>query len=439
MLQAALLLLGCALSRYLWGIDTTVASVVVGVTSFGVLIYIFIIFAGAASKSCPYQTPGSYAFRYLGPKVLGALRLAASAIASFPSAIASTFRGTTGKSKVIETIKTRVQYPHPRWFIGNITRFSRGMFVEIPRAIAIDAHRFGRAVVRSLAVPPIGLYHLGSIIFGSSASFVHWVHSRLDGTTEQDPNQKTIALDFRCIFWMLQTSLDQAIRLSTLKHLVTMTALIDFNPTLVADCFNVFISCVRVSNRKVVVIQGLEQLATLSATCFLRTFHQLSVMDPTSSVLVDLRQRYKTVFPARTDFRGLPFYHTMDKIRGLVDHPVQWSNYESPTRGHIPVAQHMAEVAQVEYQNSQPPKVPRWILRFTFRALSLNPPPPTTALAIWLSIVAIDLGCEATNARTTTSDGRCVHVLWMAIKLTLDQCTSRASFDPDNSEAQNDD
>ena len=43
MLQAALLLLGCALSRYLWEINTTVASVVLGVTSIGVLLYLFII------------------------------------------------------------------------------------------------------------------------------------------------------------------------------------------------------------------------------------------------------------------------------------------------------------------------------------------------------------------------------------------------------------
>jgi len=38
MLQVALLLLGCALSRYLWGIDITVASVVLSVTLLGISI-----------------------------------------------------------------------------------------------------------------------------------------------------------------------------------------------------------------------------------------------------------------------------------------------------------------------------------------------------------------------------------------------------------------
>jgi hypothetical protein len=41
MLHISLLLLGCALSRYLWGIDATIASVVIGATSLGVLFYIF--------------------------------------------------------------------------------------------------------------------------------------------------------------------------------------------------------------------------------------------------------------------------------------------------------------------------------------------------------------------------------------------------------------
>ena len=53
MLQFALLLLGCALARYLWEIDTTVASVILGVTSFGVASYVFFVIAGAAALTRP--------------------------------------------------------------------------------------------------------------------------------------------------------------------------------------------------------------------------------------------------------------------------------------------------------------------------------------------------------------------------------------------------
>lgn len=44
--QIALLLLGSALSKYLWEIDTTIALVVLSMTSFGVPFYLFIIVAG---------------------------------------------------------------------------------------------------------------------------------------------------------------------------------------------------------------------------------------------------------------------------------------------------------------------------------------------------------------------------------------------------------
>jgi hypothetical protein len=63
MLQVALLLLGCALSKYLWEVNTTVASVVLAVTSFGVLFYLFIVVAGTTSDSCPYQTPATNVIR----------------------------------------------------------------------------------------------------------------------------------------------------------------------------------------------------------------------------------------------------------------------------------------------------------------------------------------------------------------------------------------
>jgi len=59
MLQLALLLLGCALSKYLWTISHTVAGVVVAVTIFGVFSYISLTLAATLYRNCPYQTPPS--------------------------------------------------------------------------------------------------------------------------------------------------------------------------------------------------------------------------------------------------------------------------------------------------------------------------------------------------------------------------------------------
>ena len=62
-LQFALLLLGFALSRYLWEVNRSVSSVVVGFTCFGFLFYLFIVTASVFSPDCPFQTPFSLLIR----------------------------------------------------------------------------------------------------------------------------------------------------------------------------------------------------------------------------------------------------------------------------------------------------------------------------------------------------------------------------------------
>ena len=57
MLQAALLLLCCALSKYLWTINRIVAGFILTFTLFGVTSYTFFTLAASFSYDCPYQTP----------------------------------------------------------------------------------------------------------------------------------------------------------------------------------------------------------------------------------------------------------------------------------------------------------------------------------------------------------------------------------------------
>ena len=98
-------------------------------------------------------------------------------------------------------------------------------------------------------------------------------YRRFAGTHPQTDvlGQQVIALDVRCISWMLQTSLDKVVHLSTLEYLVTMKTLAGFDPVIVADCFNVFVGCISVNDHKVVIVQGLEQLAAVSSLCFFAT------------------------------------------------------------------------------------------------------------------------------------------------------------------------
>ena len=56
-LQLALVLLGFALSRYLWGVNSSVSSVVIAFTGFGFLFYMAFAMASVFSFDCPFQTP----------------------------------------------------------------------------------------------------------------------------------------------------------------------------------------------------------------------------------------------------------------------------------------------------------------------------------------------------------------------------------------------
>ena len=64
-LQCALVLLGFALSRYLWDVSRSVSSVVIGFTSVGLLFYLSIVTVSALSSNCPFQTPLSLAIRFI--------------------------------------------------------------------------------------------------------------------------------------------------------------------------------------------------------------------------------------------------------------------------------------------------------------------------------------------------------------------------------------
>ena len=377
MLQAALLLFGCALSRYLWEIDVTIASVVLGVTSVGVIFYLSIVVAGTASESCPYQTPGAHILRH---RLLPALRSTSSKFSGF---IITTYCYNL-------PIEWWGGLEQPWYSIWNVTT-SLFFFLFLHIAPVIDVCRLGRAMLQSL------------VAFGRAM----YRRSVVASLRTRDLGQQAIALDLRCVSWMLQASLDKGFHLTTLKYLAAMPELTSFDPSLVTGCFNVFISCINIVDHTFVTVQGLEKLATLSASCFLHTLHHFFGTDPTLSTLVDLRRRYHRVFSSGwVDFRDAPFRYTMIAANILVNQQCKppkewrwWDDIRPSTEEHIQLVSHIVGVAQAGYQRTRSKKVPRWTLRFAFDSLSLDPPLPPLLVACCLKIIAVDLGCDILNIK----------------------------------------
>ncbi|KAF9644098.1 hypothetical protein BDM02DRAFT_3272666 [Thelephora ganbajun] len=349
MLQIALLLLGCALSRYLWEINTTVASVVIGMTSFGVLFYIFIVFAGTVSDSCLYQTPAANVICHVPGvirHVLGVIRHVPGAIRRVPGLLRSAYALFVEHSAlhyVFADYWRQTSRSSPSDIIVTILTYPLLLLI----CFVVDAIRLGRATFR----------------------FDH----------------QTIEPNFRCISWMLQTSLDKTINMSTLKFLETILPLSDPDssavPAVVMDCFDILISCAVIdSGERVTVTRGSEQLARISAMCFLRAFSCLLSTEPTSTAIRDVRQRCMRVFPVYADFWNVLFHFTMDAIRYLVTRSfwgwnLDWRDYDPPTDEPIPFSRALAQ-AKFEY--------------------------PSVVIDC-LAIIATDLGCNVLDVNSIAS------------------------------------
>ena len=371
-LQGALLLLGCALSLYFWDIDTTIASVVLGFTSFGLLFYLFITVAGVVAESCPYQTPVSQFLCYLGRKSRDAFN--------------RTFRRT------IDIIRKNARDYYPCLSRRNITRFVRGLVSGVPPAIAADARHIWQHVPTIAALLP-------------RLCGVHNRSQHTNRTPEPRPTSKTAVLDLRCILWTLHTSFDQAVRTLALKYLTSVLEFAKFDHSLVMECFDIFTGSIRVGDEGAEITSW--GLTTASAGCFYRSFHRLAVLDPTSETLDCIRGSYPTAIPW-ADFAAFSSCHTITMITALVTRdwkPLVWCGDDKPSdRDHILFARDIAELAQAEYRPER--GVPDWILRFAFDHLSMDPLPPPSVVADCLRVGAIHMGCGASDA--ATSGKRCM-------------------------------
>ena len=116
-MQISLLLLGYALARYVWGLSRAVSAVIAAFTIFGVLFYLFIVFAATVWKTCPFQTPVSVVLRYFLSLVnqrkydrLRELPDRLSAAARFKKINESYFTATLARS-IDEELASRAQTP----------------------------------------------------------------------------------------------------------------------------------------------------------------------------------------------------------------------------------------------------------------------------------------------------------------------------------------
>ena len=401
MLQFSLLLLGCALSQYLWTIDATVAAVVLGATSFGVLAYALIVIMGTFSKSCPYQTPASHFARYFWRKskiLSGLLHTTYSSLRKFH----------VGSDFVALLRRERRWLSEPCWSKDNLGWYLTRVAPRLPIVLGYDIFN----VVRTPFV-------FGFVSIRKTFRHIFMTPKKPEpllpnGTSLDVVNtfeQQFHALDSYCISWMLETSLDKDFSLIAFELLMATSTFPTSDPTILLNCFNVLTGCVATVGTRAVVTRGSERLAEMAITCFLTLLSHFLVVMPGSSIVEDVGQRYRKTFAPLTSFCGLQSNSTMTVVHHLFytgadgREPVRWDNFHPSLPEHGSIMRGLLLIAWSEYRRRQERrKVPRWILRFVLRSLSQETLPPDDIIADSLLIVGIDLGYSISEGHILTPD-----------------------------------
>lgn len=378
-LQIALLLLGSALSRYLWELQPTVSRVTVGITSLGVLLYLVIVVAGSLYTSCPYQTPASQIIRRIwgnffhGPFTGSLARL----------------RQSISKSYSLGTA----------WHWGDGWGWILLRPIFLPVTLVADC-----CLVMGYLTPRLYQYLKRSTLYlRQSICRNHRASQALDDNSHTRQELNSYILDSHCIAWILETSLVKTVHVIALRFLATLPIFRESNPAVIICCLDLLFSSVDVANgNRAVISPGSVELANAAATAFIHIHTQLRRID--SSMLEDLRRRYRSQLPKDITFdQRSP---TIISILHLCLHGVSrrglfpsWERYKMSPLTHEVICK--ALIVHSEQQRYVRMKVPRWILRFVLHSLSQDIFPPDVVVHGCLHIVSEDLG-----GTTTITDKR---------------------------------
>jgi hypothetical protein len=225
MLQIALLLLSCGLSRYVWSVNISVARVVISFTVLGVIFYVGIVIAGASSYECPFQTPASTALRALRGKSTTRRLLASLSPPRIISFVCVTWRDVRREltsryrhihEAVVNLRPWEISFPTISGMATDVGYQTIILFLRVDRAFGNTKHRLVRGVRRCTRAMLLSIIHEGAD---------HQPHASQpqDGFLVPARNiaslRKRNADNARCVSWIIcnitdPEAIDSAIRLA---------------------------------------------------------------------------------------------------------------------------------------------------------------------------------------------------------------------------------
>jgi len=352
MLQAALLLLGYALSEYLFSINKTVAGVLIGFTTAGLLFYLLIVSAATLSYNCPFQTPLSRILSFL-------------------------VRFDSEHKKYLKRTRS--------WFGGIFFPKKKNR----PRVKSGGPHGFG-----------------GLSAFGGSRPGDHTEVPMANLPDQPQPhpffNRETdmgdFVLDSKCITWMFNTSLDADVTMAIMRFIPEVVWHAGIRTTPLERIYDTVLERFDRSSGRPVVVPKLKEVTYLSAKALLHLAIQRKCIGNESdkAVLKSIGGRHPIMGSGHYDSDLVD--SDLAVTLGIIDRvfgdsePMHWQSFKFTTPHHAWMGHILLYRAWDILENGEP--LPDYIKDFVLYSLRLDPPPPSTIVADCLFIIGLVLGTK---------------------------------------------
>ena len=349
MLQAALLLLGYALSNYLFTIENVVAGVAVGFTAFGLLFYLLIASAATLSYNCPFQTPPSLIIHFL-------------------------IRFDNEHKKYLRRTRT--------WFMRTFSFLKKRLSQQSTRPYSFGGFN------------PPDVSMVGNAI-----------ELAVTGTADQQVplfNKETdwdgYALDSNCITWMFEMfeiSVDADVTLPIIGFIPEVVWHAGIRITPLERVYDILFECFDRSTGRPVLRPKLMSKAYLSAKALLHLVIQRQCIghEADKAAITSIAERYPTAkfgwYKGDTDLEST--LGIIDRVFGHYSR-MSWETFSFSVPHHAWMGHILLYRAWDVLRKGEP--LPDDVKGFVLCSLRLRPPPPVPIVMDCLLIIGLALGVK---------------------------------------------
>ena len=379
MLQAALLLFGCALSKYLFTIDNLVALVVVVFTALGFIFYFIIVFAATLSYDCPFQTPLSLIVRFM----------------------ARLFK----RGKYLERSR--------RWFLRTFSQKRRPRKQRTGGTYGLAGFG-GNKVNERIPLTGVGPPHTPPMLSGGEADRDGYV------------------LDSNCIAWMFEMSMDPDVILDIMKFIPEIIWHNNINTTPLEKLYDTVLECFDHSSGRPVVASKFRDKAYLGAKALLHIGIQRKCIgnesDRASFDYVsrkhrkNLGSRYSEVDPDLDSTLAM-----IDRVFVDTDsEPIPWQDFSFTDSHHTWISRIILCYAWGTLEEGKP--LPHDVKAFVRHSLGLVTPPSAQIVRDCLYVVDLMLNTGLNNDDPHVIDIRSVNFARVFSQMKLNYSAAKIQF-----------